>query len=180
MWLIVPLCRHHSHSLRFPSTSRVCSSNRMVRFAVPLTFINTLVTSCQHHPHRSPLCSPRMPSQPRFLSLPGTVVAFCRSLKFTTIVNRSVSHPRRSHKLSIDHQSTLPKSQQHFSVNMGTDGRAGTAGVGPFQLSTSITDATSTTLYDSGTPASRYSTENEIISGAPGVCFFGFVRSTFC
>ena len=156
----LPLCHHHSHSLR-----RLCART-IARFVVPL--INTLSTSRQHRPHCSPLCRPRMCSQSRLLSLPGTVVAFCRPPKFTTFVNHPVFHPRRSHKLSMDHQSTS-RSISSFSPSIWeTMAELGLRGLDLFQPLTSVTNATSNTLYDSGTPPSQYSAENKITSGAPG------------
>ena len=126
-------------------------------------WINTVTIPCQHQAPRCPLRNPRMRSRPRLVSLPGTIIAFCRSLKLKTTINALVRHPRRAHKAITDQPSILQNAQQISDVDTDRhDGEPVMEEIEPVQQLTAVANATNNAPCD---PGSLTEEEESLFSG---------------
>jgi hypothetical protein len=148
-----------------PSLCQLCAS-KMVRFAMPLGYINVAEIPCPHQPPHSHLCSSRMPSQSRRFSLANTVVEFCRSLPFKMATNPSVRRAQRPQSFASNRQYIPIKAQQILGVDMnGNDTIPLTVSIeSTWERSSAVMNGSHNALHEVGRDPSSSSAEQEISS----------------
>lgn len=125
-------------------------TSMMARFDDSLIHISLIGTQCQSHLLYAPLYITRMGFHSKLLSLPRTVVSFCRSLKSNVTITQSLRHSRNSRKPNPNCQSMSRTSCPVLGLDMiESTSSPGAVESAPSQKTLLVVNVTSEVYCDS-------------------------------